>query len=258
MAAMSSSLSSLTTLWPQIATSYPPGLIEVTITILAQILGFWLPCTLYLLVDLAFPAFSSKHKLQSSRRQPSWSAISHCFQRVLTANLLSTCLHIALSYATNFQLALFTISPTYPTPRQLISDFIYALLSRELLFYTAHRALHHPKLYPRFHKQHHSFTAPVALAAQYAHPLEHMLANVMPIVLPLALRRAHILSFALFLTTMLVETASVHSGYDFAGARKHDLHHEKFRVNYGALGLMDWVFGTDVLGWDRKQEKKES
>ncbi|EEQ91349.2 oxidoreductase [Blastomyces dermatitidis ER-3] len=251
------SLSTLTTLWPQIAASYPPGLIEVTVTILAQILGFWLPCTLYLAIDLAFPAFSSKHKLQSSRRQPTWAAITHCFQRVLTANLLSTVLHVAFAFATNFQHTLFTITSTYPTPRELIADFAYALLLRELLFYTAHRSLHHPKLYTRFHKQHHSFTAPMAFAAQYAHPLEHMLANVMPIVLPLALRRAHILSFALFLTSMLIETASVHSGYDFAGARKHDLHHEKFRVNYGALGLLDWVFGTDVVGWDRK-EKKES
>lgn len=48
----------------------------------------------------------------------------------------------------------------------------------------------------------------------------------------------------------------MHSGYDFAGARMHDLHHEKFRVNYGALGLLDWVFGTDVVGWDRKQVKE--
>ncbi|EEH47030.2 uncharacterized protein PADG_03128 [Paracoccidioides brasiliensis Pb18] len=234
--------------WPQIAISYSPGLIEVATTILCQILGFWLPCTLYLLIDLAFPTFSNKHKLQSARRQPTWAAITHCFRRVFTTNLLSTLLHIALNSSTNFQFSFFTVTPTYPTARELATDFIYALLLRELLFYTVHRTLHHPKLYPCFHKQHHTFTAPMAFAAQYAHPLEHLLANVIPVVLPLALRRVHILSFALFLTSMLAETASVHSGYDFAGARKHDLHHEKFRVNYGVIGLLDWVLGTDAVG----------
>ncbi|QSS64275.1 sterol desaturase [Histoplasma capsulatum] len=250
------SLSTLPVLWPRVAISYPPGLIEVSIVILCQILGFWIPCALYLSIDLAFPAFTRKHKLQSAGRQPSWSVIAHCFQRVLIVNLFTVSLHLAFAYATRFQYSVFTITPTYPTPRELIADFTYALLLRELVYYTTHRALHHPKLYTRFHKQHHSFTAPVALAAQYAHPLEHVLANMMPIVLPLALRRVHILSFALFLVSMLAETSSVHSGYDFAGARMHDLHHEKFRVNYGALGLLDWFFGTDVVGWDRKQVKE--
>jgi sterol desaturase/sphingolipid hydroxylase (fatty acid hydroxylase superfamily) len=38
----------------------------------------------------------------------------------------------------------------------------------------------------------------------------------------------------------------VHSGYDFfkRAAKAHDVHHEKFRVNYGALGILDWVHGT--------------
>jgi hypothetical protein len=30
-------------------------------------------------------------------------------------------------------------------------------------------------------------------------------------------------------------------------ARAHDLHHEKFNLNYGSLGLLDWVHGTDKL-----------
>lgn len=38
----------------------------------------------------------------------------------------------------------------------------------------------------------------------------------------------------------------MHSGYDFfAGlARKHDSHHEKFMVNFGTVGLLDWVHST--------------
>ena len=78
---------------------------------------------------------------------------------------------------------------------------------------------------------------------------------MMPIVLPLALIHTHILTFALFLTTQLIETSSVHSGYDFAKARMHDKHHEKFRINFGALGLLDWALGTNVEGWDKPKKK---
>lgn len=30
------------------------------------------------------------------------------------------------------------------------------------------------------------------------------------------------------------------------GSEAHDLHHERFGVNYGILGLLDWVHGTRV------------
>lgn len=49
---------------------------------------------------------------------------------------------------------------------------------------------------------------------------------------------------------MLFEAATVHSGYDFyeGVAKRHDKHHEKFRVNYGgALALLDWFHGTNEV-----------
>ncbi len=38
-------------------------------------------------------------------------------------------------------------------------------------------------------------------------------------------------------------------GYNFAQppvSKAHDLHHEKFNVNYGSLHFMDWLHGTDA------------
>ena len=83
--------------------------------------------------------------------------------------------------------------------------------------------------------------------AEYAHPLEHLIANVLPIMLPLALKRTHFLSLFIFSIFELWEAAADHSGYDFLKlppTELHDLHHSKFRVNLSTLGLMDWIHGT--------------
>jgi len=98
----------------------------------------------------------------------------------------------------------------------------------------------------------------MAFAAQYAHPVEHIIANMAPLVVPLVYRRAHIITFCIWLGYSLVETAATHSGYDFFQfpfkANKHDLHHEKFNVYFGGLGIMDYLHGTDKL--DSKTDSK--
>lgn len=102
----------------------------------------------------------------------------------------------------------------------------------------------------------------MAFAAQYAHPIEHLLANVAPITAPLAIRGGHVVTFCIYLAYALLETAAAHSGYDFFQppfkAERHDLHHEKFNVNYGGLWVMDYLHGTDNLGWDSKDKEKKS
>ncbi|KAL3457540.1 hypothetical protein BJX64DRAFT_293030 [Aspergillus heterothallicus] len=245
--------------WNHVLATYRPGTIELAGSIGTQIVGFIIPATIYMLIDVVFPVFSQRHKIQNQRRQPTAAQIAHCIKVSLFNHVWIIAIHIALVYATGLDKATLNLDPILPGWKTLATDFIIGLLAREISFYYVHRALHHPSIYVYIHKMHHKYITPVAFAAEYAHPVEHLLANVLPITLPLYLKGAHFVSIMLFATFELWEAAADHSGYDFLKlppAELHDLHHEKFRVNYGTIGLMDCIHGTNVVGWDTPKPKK--
>ncbi|KAI4766438.1 sterol desaturase [Aureobasidium sp. EXF-3400] len=140
----------------------------------------------------------------------------------------------------------YNFNKTIPSPSEVISDITLCILGCEIIFYYSHRLLHYKPLYQRIHNQHHQFKAPIALAAQYAHPLEYLVSTIFPFWLPPQVLGCHVLTCWLFWTAATLETVIAHSGYDVFGvlAKKHDLHHEKSRVNFGTLGFLDWVHGT--------------
>ena len=47
-------------------------------------------------------------------------------------------------------------------------QILFAMLFLDCWFYWSHRALHHPLLYKRVHKQHHEYLGTVSVAAEYA------------------------------------------------------------------------------------------
>lgn len=161
-----------------------------------------------------------------------------------------------------------------------IAQVLFMMVCEDFAFYHTHRLLHHPKLYPYIHKKHHEFYDTIALSSEYAHPVEFVLGNLIPLGLGVTLLfgRAHLLSFLVFIALRLTETVESHGGYDFPWAitrflpfgvssKYHNHHHMKNIGNYGSFFIWwDSIYGTnsyyynDLLAEDKtfkNYEKKD-
>jgi methylsterol monooxygenase len=140
-----------------------------------------------------------------------------------------------------------------PSLMEMGRHVLVFLVCEEVMFFYSHWLLHHPSIYAYIHKIHHQFTAPIALAAIYAHPIEVIFSNIVPLLTGPILCRAHVVTYILWACVGIITTETHHSGYRMPWTPPfdhqpnfHDYHHEYFnRGNYGLLGVMDYLHGTD-------------
>lgn len=180
------------------------------------ILTYWLFGAVYALLD--FKVIDAiRYKTQPSRNVP--PIAPEVFFKAARGVLLNQfVIGVAFSYVCMPLIRLRGISfDPEETPTKL-SDFAKHLVGyaicEEIFFYSSHRLFHEvPFLYKRFHKQHHEYVAPIAVAARYAHPLEDMLANVWPVMSGPLICGSHITFFFLWIALALFSTETSHSGF---------------------------------------------
>ena len=139
-----------------------------------------------------------------------------------------------------------------------LSAFLY-LFAQDTWFYFTHRLMHHPKLFKHTHAGHHRSVQPTPWASFSFDPIEAVssawLLPVMALVVPI-----HWAVAVLILMAMSLNSVFNHAGWEVYPKRwvegwwgrhvitasHHNLHHTKFRGNYGLyFRFWDRVMGTD-------------
>ena len=145
------------------------------------------------------------------------------------------------------------------------------MLIEDLSFHCSHRTLHSKVLYPYVHKMHHEHKATFSLASYYAHPIEFIFGNLVPIALPVFIlgTRMHYTTALTWYVLRSLESVEGHSGYDFSWSpfrclpfasdyAYHAYHHNHNIGNYSSFfTVWDTVFGSNGVYYDYLAETRQ-
>ena len=239
---------------------YTAVVLFVVCTQLLHLTTFWLHCLALAVIDLNPSFFKSFARWKT---QQGVHVTPARYRRAVEVALFNQfAVNIPFAFVTFFAYqwrGLQYDAETLPSWGTILRDFVGFLVIEEIFFYYGHLWMHLPRYYKRFHKQHHEFTAPVGVACIYAHPVEHVLCNLLPIVLGPFVMHSHLFTYWMWLTFAVFSTITSHSGYHFPfllSSERHDYHHLRFDVNYGPTGALDIMNNTDSLFKGTQQEKR--
>ncbi|XP_072040674.1 fatty acid hydroxylase domain-containing protein 2-like [Amphiura filiformis] len=212
---------------------------------------FWLLNSFFLFVDVTgIPSFVLKYKVQDDMNMPvEWPKLKRCLKMVVFNQIVVNFLvgyiifHIMMWRGCDY-------GPELPTVQWVLLELVIFLLFEEIGFYYSHRLFHHPRLYKHIHKRHHEWTAPIGITAIYAHPIEYIVANIIPAQIGPMLMGSHIATIWMWYVMVVSSAVVAHCGYHLPflpSPEAHDFHHLKFTNNYGTLGILDRLHGTDNL-----------
>ncbi|KAK9382589.1 uncharacterized protein V2V93DRAFT_365529 [Kockiozyma suomiensis] len=213
-------------------------------------------CVPWLIID-CIPYFH-KYKIQQGKVN-SWKDQWQCTSAVLLSHFTVELpqiwvFHPICSY---FGMAYDTPLPNFLTMFYQIALFF---CMEDTWHYWNHRLMHYGPFYKYIHKQHHLYSAPFGLAAEYASPIEVMVLGLgtvgSPILWCALTHNLHIFTCYLWIVLRLFQAVDAHSGYEFpwslhhflpfwAGADHHDDHHRYFIGNY-ASSFRWWDFLLDT------------
>lgn len=232
--------------WARLVAEVPEGLLVVGVPIALHLLVFWGMAALYGAVDRSGkPGWVARHRIQQGPpRQPPLSRVLPvlAWNQLFFSPLLMAGVWVAL------WLRGWVPQAALPSPGRLLLEVAGLSAFSLVCFYASHRALHHPWWMKRVHRVHHEYRTSSALASEYAHPFEFVVANFGTLAVGVVLLAPSLPALYLFTVLSLHTVVAHHSGYALPGlpwSVPHDWHHYRFTESFGTIGLLDRLFGTD-------------
>ncbi|KAJ1926297.1 C-4 sterol methyl oxidase [Tieghemiomyces parasiticus] len=213
-----------------------------------------------------------KYKIQDKDNTP--AQLWKCTRSLLFSHTFIQLPLMVLFHPTGKWLGMKVTEVPFPAWTQMALQIAIFMVFEDAFHYWSHRALHYGPLYRYIHKQHHEFSAPFGLTAEYAHPLEILILGMGtiggPLLWVLATGDLHIFTVLAWIVVRLFQTVDSHSGYDFpwslrhwlpfwSGAEHHDYHHMAFVNNYStSFRWWDYLCGTDLKyrAWRKEHDHK--
>ena len=150
-----------------------------------------------------------------------------------------------------------------------IFTWVWMLLVHDTYFYWMHRMMHHPKLFKYVHLIHHKSTNPSPWTAYAFHPFEAFLEALIVPILAFSIP-IHIHALGYFFLFQIMYNVYGHLGFEIYPKNfhktwigrwvntsvAHNLHHKRFRGNYGLYFLFwDRIMGTMREDYDKTFEE---
>lgn len=151
----------------------------------------------------------------------------------------------------------------YGTAYFVFSIVVMAVV-HDTYYYFAHRFMHHPRVFRRVHKLHHSFSNPTPFASYAFHPWEALLevAWFGPLVFLLPIHPA---AFAIYVVLLTVLNVVSHLGYElyppgvarwFITSTHHNMHHSGARGHFMLyFNVWDRMLGTNAPDYERRMRE---
>lgn len=230
-----------------------PFNIYLVATFLVPLFGvYWLVGVIYLAIDFSLsPTNLRKYKIQEGTNEPVNRKMVWYTVKTVVFNQVFLSLPFAfIAYMIRAKRDIAGESiKIVPDFSKVAMDLLICLVVDEIMFYYGHRLGHTKFFYKRVHKKHHDWTAPIAIAALHSSPIDHILANIIPVALGPVIAKSHISTAWIWYIVAQIFALNNHSGYHLPllhVSEAHDWHHAKFNEYFGKVGFLDWLHGTDA------------
>jgi len=209
---------------------------------------FWFNSLFFMILDIYKPRWAMKYKIQEDKQlemSKLYKAIRVCACNQFLGFIISIPIYfLAQKRGMKFE------TEDLPTFHWLLVEFAVFIVVEEIGFYYCHRLLHHPRIYKHIHKVHHEWTAAISIIGIYCHPIEHIFSNYLPVFMGPFIMGSHLMTLFMWSCIAITSTQISHGGYHLPflpSPEAHDYHHLKFINNFGVMGILDRLHGTDNM-----------